>query len=209
MRLVQYWHSATPPEEVAALIESWRRDPQLEHALFDREAAADFILHRYGARHRAAFDRCAVPAMQADFFRYCHLHAVGGAYVDADTENGGGLPALVGNASVGMLMRRHGNVANDFLFVREPGHPLFAEVIARAVENIEAARSNNVWEVTGPGIMTGLYNRSEAADLFAPFTFVPVEEVRRVVMFRWDLAYKSGQEDWRVALGGGASIYRD
>ncbi len=209
MKLVQFWDTPHPPAEVSALIESWRRDTDFEHRLFDAPAAATFILEHYGERHLAAFRRCAIPAMQADFFRYCHLHMCGGVYIDADTDNGGGLAAMIADAPTGVLMRRRGNIANDFMFVREPGNPLFADVIARVVANVEAARSNNVWEVTGPGIMTALHNGGEAVDLFAPFTIMPVEEVRRTVLFKWELAYKSGDNDWRAALGTDASIYRD
>lgn len=209
LRLVQYWDTGAPPAEVAALVAGWAADPALAHRLFDRAAAMDLIAAHFPDRVQRAFAKCRYPAMQADFFRYCALLAEGGAYVDADTENGGGLAGLVEGSGRGCLMTRHGKIANDFLFAAAPGEPLFERVLARAVDNIEREVSNNVWLVTGPGIMTGFWQRPETRPLFDGFRILPVEVVRRIVRFRWDLEYKKGQEDWRDALDGpGKSIFQ-
>lgn len=65
--LVQYWHSPKIPSDVAELMQSFHdHNLDMEHLNF------------------SAFRSCAVPAMQADYFRYCAALALGGICVDAD-----------------------------------------------------------------------------------------------------------------------------
>ncbi len=113
--------------------------------------------------------------MQADFFKYCALYQEGGAYVDADTLNGGGLYALIAPHSRGVLMNRQKRIANDFLFIRLPRDRLYAVTIDQAILNIENEISQNVWAVTGPGIMTAFHNATEILELFEG---IHIEDVR-------------------------------
>lgn len=208
--LVQYWDTGHPPDEVARLMASWADDPAFAYVTFDRDAADAFIAAQFDGATLAAFRQCAVPAMQADLFRYCLLFAHGGIYVDADTENGGTLPDMIARLAGprGALMNRHGRVANDFIFVRAPGDPLLARTIAIAVQNIERRISGNVWEVTGPRIFTGLYADPANEALFHGLPILPVIEVRKHVLFRWNLDYKEGNADWRNATTV-EEIFRD
>ena len=136
--------------------------------------------------------------MQADFFRLCALFEYGGAYVDCDTENLGGLPVLCDSADRGVLFMRHGNVANDFMYFAQPRDRLAAYALEQAKRNIRSKASNSVWRVTGPGIMTHLRNEEPTkwAGLSRGIQLMDVTEVRTIVGFRWDLEYKSGGEHW-------------
>ncbi|MFN3972225.1 MAG: glycosyltransferase [Gemmobacter sp.] len=204
-RLVQFWDQPAPPPEVAALMAEWQAAFAGGYRRFDHASATDYLAGRFPARIRAAFACCAVPAMQADFFRYCVLYAEGGLYVDADTRPIGDLAALAGRAARAMLMDRRGRTANDVMFFRHPQDPLLSRVIDIATANIEAARSNNVWQVTGPGIMTALRADPAEAHLFVGIDILPVMEVGQAVRFVWTMDYKDGAEDWRRA----DSIFRD
>ena len=158
MFLTQYWNEPTPPAEVAALIAGQAQaNPGLRHRLFDRGRAADFVRTRLGARAAAAFADCAVPAMQADYFRYCAVLADGGFWVDADTRGVAPLSPLLPDTAAGVVFER-GNqtVVNGCLGFREPGHPLMALVHEIATVGIERRISNSVWVTTGPGILTYL-----------------------------------------------------
>lgn len=129
-------------------------------------------------------------------------------HLDADTERGPeNLADYLGTVPVGLLMQRSTKIANDVLFLRKPGHPLYREAIDQACRNIESGASNNVWEVTGPGIMTRLHKAFAAAALFDGLTVLPVREVKRWVRFRWQLDYKAGGDDWRQTGHGARSIY--
>lgn len=208
-RLNQFWDKPEPPDEVARLMNAWADRFGLGYRRYDADTARVLIARHYPARIQAAYARCGVPAMQADFFRYCLLHAEGGFYVDADTEPLGDLSELARTASRAMLMDRRGRIANDVMFFRLPGDPLLARVIDRAVANIERGTSNNVWEVTGPGIMTGLFSNPATAPLFDGIDLRPVTEVGRAIRFVWTMDYKAGEEDWRRQKGDARSIYRD
>ena len=213
--LFQFWHDETPPEEVAVLLEAWERDPGFRHRRFDTETADAYIARHLGERARAAFRRCAVPAMQADLFRYCALFIEGGVYLDADSENRGGLAKVIAEVAKGLLAsRRNGpqvKIINGFLFVRSPGDPLFERTIGIAIENIERRVSNNVWEVTGPGIMTGLYRDAATRSLFDGFDIRPNNRLGEAYAFL-TLPYKGTLDDWRVSVyfpDGGFTIFRD
>jgi mannosyltransferase OCH1-like enzyme len=206
--LVQFWHAADPPAEVAELLATWEADPAFAYRRYDLPAATELIAEHFDERLRSAFAACAVPAMQADVFRYAALFVHGGLYLDADTSNGGGLSALLENASRGLLMDRRGKIANDVLYFRRSKDPLLKYVLGCAVDNIERRISNNVWEVTGPGIMTKLHRSSspEAAALFDGFRIESHLVIREAVIPKWSMQYKETADDWRR---GDVSIFRD
>ena len=199
-KLFQFWNTERAPDEVEVLMQTWADDPHFDYARYTTGTAEAFIETHFDARTLAAYRKCGVPAMQADFFRYCALYVFGGVYVDADTKNSGRLPELLEGRERGLLMTRETRVANDFLYVRASGEELYRSAIALAVENIEGEITNNVWMVTGPGIMTRFYHEEESKHLLAPFDMEPARVVREYVLFQHDLAYKKGEDDWRKKL---------
>ena len=159
MHLFQYWDSAEPPQEIASLVDSYRSlNPTMQHALFSRSSAAAFIDRHFGARHKAAFTRCAIPAMQADYFRYCAVLNKGGFYSVADTRCIGPLEALLPDGAEAILFQRSPEpiVVNDIFGFRHPGNRLLATTLEIATSNIEGQLANNVWITTGPGIFSVL-----------------------------------------------------
>ena len=205
INLFQFWNTPTAPKEVEDLLASWEADPAFNYRRFNTETAEQFIEKHFDDRTLKAFRKCKVPAMQADFFRYCALFVHGGVYVDADTKNSGRLPELLHGRKHGLLMTRETRVANDFLYVCDPHTDLYRMVIERAIENVEGEISNNVWMVTGPGIMTGFFHEPDEQYLLQPYDKEPARIVREYVLFQHDLKYKKSDDDWRSALGKGAT----
>ncbi len=195
--LFQFWNTPTPPDEVAALMASWEADTAFTYRRYDADSAEAYIAEHFTDREVNAYRQCAVPAMQADYFRYCALCAEGGVYLDADTSRGDDLAAFIAPADRGALMTRQVRIANDFLFVRNPEDPLLRYCVEQATANIEQRVSNNVWKVTGPWIMTRIYNSDNPDSLFEGYTIHHVRDVRGVVKFRNDLDYKHGEDHWR------------
>jgi len=175
--LIQYWHTETPPGEVAELLDSIERcNPDMRHLLFDEAEAERFIASHYTDREVAAFRACAVPAMQADYFRYCAVLALGGFYVDADFRGVASLHSLFG-AVGGTLFGRnevpHGwspdifgagervgpyrLLANSIFFFAAPEHPLLRLALEVATASIESRIAEDVAVTTGPGIFTSVY----------------------------------------------------
>lgn len=176
--IVQYWDSEDVPPEVAALLAGFAEmNPDLPHFVFSHRRAGELIAERFGRRHAEAFAACAVPAMQADYFRYCAVHALGGVYVDADFRCLAPLAGLLEGSRTGTLFGRpelpprwrtpafewrervgpYRVVMNSFFAFPTPGHPLLELAIEIATANIEARIAEDVALVTGPAIFTSLY----------------------------------------------------
>ncbi|WP_187394085.1 glycosyltransferase family 32 protein [Oceaniovalibus sp. ACAM 378] len=208
--LFQFWNTKEIPYEIEQLMRTWEVVPSFSHRIYDTKMAESYIAAHIGSRAHTAFLKCDVPAMQADFFRYCALYHEGGVYIDADTESSGDLASLIADEERGVLMKRQTRVANDFLFFRHLKDPLLNRVIEQAILNIEGRISNNVWLVTGPGIMTNMYQDEAQRPIFDGITFRDVGIVRKIVRFRNDLEYKNSDSDWRQSLdAGSSSIFRD
>jgi hypothetical protein len=181
--LVQYWDAAPPPDDVAAMLDVFRRlNPDLRHLVFDRAGAERFVAAHYGERERAAFGACAVPAMQADYFRCCAVLALGGVYADADLTcerslaplaTAGGPCELFGFPDIPPRLARPGApggvpfgdtervgdywfVNNDFFAFPGPGHPMLRLALDLMTANIEARATENMLAATS-SVFTILY----------------------------------------------------
>lgn len=201
IKLFQFWDKAEPPKEVVSVMKTWRNHKGLRVHLFDEKKAVRFIRNRMDKKYLRAFKLCAIPAMKADFFRYCALLNHGGIYVDADIslrkDKWPELKKLLSASEDGVIMRRERAIANDFIYIKKAGHPIIQKTLDQAVKNIQKRKSNNVWEVTGPGIMTGFYKKN--AELFDPFSIESFKLLREIVEFQWKMNYKEGEGHWTNA----------
>ncbi|MGC1852020.1 MAG: glycosyltransferase [Solirubrobacterales bacterium] len=157
--IIQYWHSEEIPDEITELTATFRNlNPDLRHVVFDETGAREFITKHFTAREVAAFDACAVPAMQADYFRYCAVFVLGDIYADVDFRCLRPLSALIEKVSDGLLFRTEpeGSLINGFFLFEASEHPLLRLVLDVATTNIERRIEHRVNVVTGPWIFNGL-----------------------------------------------------
>ena len=167
MRLFQYWDAAEPSDEVLAWTQTFRAlNPDMKHRLFSRDEAAWFIGKHLGHREQRAFEACAVPSMQSDFFRLCALLHHGGVYADADIVCCKPLSGLVGGVAHGLVGCWEHEIVHDFLFVRAAGDPFLAACLRLCILNIEARDIPNVYTAAGPAVLTAIQAlvRPELAD---------------------------------------------
>lgn len=151
MKLIQYWDTGAPPPDIAGMIAGLVRDnPGLDHRLYDRDSAAHFIRKRLGERHWRAFQACAVPAMQADYFRLCALWAKAGVYVDADSRSLRPLAPLFEEVPEALMVTDKGFFMTGTMLFRRPHNAFLAAILELATDNIESRRFNNVLVATGP-----------------------------------------------------------
>ena len=179
--LIHYWHDADRPERIAETLAGFKRhNPDLEQLEFDEDSAERFIAAHYGAREVSAFRACAVPAMQADYFRYCAIHTLGGVYADANFRCAGSVRPQIEGSRTGTLFGRQDPVpdwlaaefrwpypvghfravVNSMFGFRASGHPLLELAIRVATANTERRVADGpvgVWLTTGPGIFTSAY----------------------------------------------------
>lgn len=189
--LIQYWHEERLPGHAAETLGSFRKhNPRMEQLVFDESSAEELIEARYGPREAAAFRACAVPAMQADYFRYCAVHALGGLYADATFHCRSGLEWLLDGPGEGVLFGRqdpvpswltavynwrypvgpYRAVTNSMFGFRAHGHPLLELAIEASTANIENRVANGpvgVWVTAGPGVFTSLYLLHELGSIDA------------------------------------------
>lgn len=152
----QYWDTGDPPDYVGERLDSFRDlNPDCEHRVFSEEQANRFLRARFGSREAATFGACVLPAMQADYFRYCVVHADGGVYADADLHCLARLRSLTDRLDGGQIFLSPTprtlrgldttRVWSDFFAFKEPGHPLLALTIEIATANIERRTCEQVW----------------------------------------------------------------
>jgi hypothetical protein len=176
--IVQYWHSEEIPGYIAELLASFgAANPEMRHLVFSMRKAERTIGEHFGGREVEAFRACAVPAMQADYFRYCAVHALGGVYADADFRCLTSLRNLLDGPQSGTLFGRpelpprwrnpqfewreragpYRVVMNSFFAFPSPGHPLLELAVEIATAGVEGRVAEDVALVTGPAIFTSLY----------------------------------------------------
>ncbi len=164
MRLYQYWDTGAPPDAIAEGVDSFRdRNRGMKHRLYDRDAAAWFIGKRLGQRERQAFEACAVPAMQADYFRLCALWATGGVYADCDQTCGEPIQSLLARFQSPLVPTRKGLVTQHFMIFPRPGDSFLRTFLDLTILNIEARDIPNVHTATGPGAMRALWTQLDPA----------------------------------------------
>lgn len=157
MKLFQYWDTGEPPEDVAELIEGFRADnPDLVHQLYDRAAASWFIGKHLSPREKRAFEACAVPAMQSDYFRLCALVVKGGLYIDADLRSLRPLAPLIRATPRGFMTVSDGHLINGFLLAQRSGDAFLAACLSLCTLNIEFGDIPKVYTATGPGVLNAI-----------------------------------------------------
>ena len=168
MKLFQYWDTGEPPEEVAGWIEGFRAmNPDMTHRLYDQDSASWFIGKHLGQREQRAFDACAVPAMQADYFRLCALGAKGGVWFDADCIAARPLATLIERIPSLLLVVLEGGIINSALVARAPRNPFLCACLAAATNIIEtrqfdqALKMNAILSVAGPGLLTAVWTLAD------------------------------------------------
>jgi len=156
--IIQYWDTDDVPDYIARLTETFADlNPRRRHLLFNEQRAEQLIRETFSARELAAFRSCEPAAMQADYFRYCAILALGGIYADADFRCVGDLGDLISGGMGGRLFRGpKGNVLNGAFAFGAAGHPFLRLTLEIATANIEGRISDQVYFVTGPPIFTTL-----------------------------------------------------
>ena len=182
MLLVQFWDKEEIPGSIADGFASFEtHNPGLDHRIFSQATAAEFIELNFTPREVAAFRACAVPSMQADYFRYCAILTLGGMYSDADFHCVGSLRTLEDEPVSGTLfVRSNGNVPCNFFAFRSAGHPFLKLALQIATARIERRDAmDDAWLATGPAITTYMYHLFGAGSIDAFLREFPGDEYTR------------------------------
>jgi len=207
--LIQFWDKDIP-DAVEPLVESVESmNPDMNYLFFDDESAAGFISNELGSDVLALYHQCAIPAMRADVFRYCFLLKFGGFYIDADYRCVQSVAPLVSSDHRGCLYQRAKGLANGLMYFRDSGDALIERILERALENIRTRSTNNVWSVTGPGVLQKLYANEKSKPLFDDFYLLEEDEFKTYFESVANLDYKLDDSHWFVARHKDICIFKD
>ena len=115
----------------------------------DRER---FVRENYPGRIFDAYSRIQIGAAQADFWRVLVLQKYGGVYMDIDAHLVWPLEKILKPDQEELFLQiKTGEISNYFI-ASKPNNPNLAAIIDQIVENIENESSENVYDLTGPGV---------------------------------------------------------
>ena len=207
LRIIQFWHETDPPADVAAAMASWpARNPGMDHVVFNKDSARDFIGGHYGAQLLEAYDNARHPAMQSDLFRLAYLALRGGVYVDADehciADMRGAFAALPQMQLVAWLSHETFPYLYNGFLAAVPGSIIVRNALAESVHLLTTHRvagtRTDMWAVTGPGLITRAVGKrlTEARDVL----LLTDGEYRSFAETLEDLDYKRRPEgNWRMS----------
>ncbi len=201
-RITQFWDTE-PPEDVAALMQSWRRlNPDHEYQLFSEATAKAYLARHFSPPVLLAFSRVREPAQQADIFRLALLTVEGGIYADADDRCLAPIGTIVpAEAALVMYQEDHGTIGNNFIAV-VPRHPVVTLALRLAVNAINRGDTDVVWLSTGPALLTRAFAQALAAGAVAAPTLgsevllLRRRELFRAVAIHCAAGYKQTKQHW-------------
>lgn len=211
--IVQFWDSSRVPDDVAATMASWRRfHPAAAHSLFDEARAIAYLADHFGAEAAQLFGQCHHVAMKADYFRVAFLLRSGGNYIDADELCLRPMDAILGAAGTADIVASLSGDVPGYLHNWYLGARAGSPVMRLAVDDASAAiaraaregRKPDIWQVTGPGLITRAVGRYLTDEATPPppgaAILMPLQQYRNFARTRSDLAYKrDGAANWNLA----------
>ena len=210
-RITQFWDSAEPPSDVAALMASWpQRNPLYEYRRFDNVSARRWLAASAPEGVLEAYDRSDHPAQKADLLRLAVLAVDGGIWADADDLCLAEVsPLLAGPAEFVTYQEIYGTLGNNVL-AAVPGHPVIVHALELATAALLAGDTDIAWLSTGPGLLSRAFvDVMGRAELASEAFLVPCRVVERGELAVWVAChraaeYKRTNLHWlRRSLAGG------
>jgi mannosyltransferase OCH1-like enzyme len=126
--------------------------PGFEHRFMVTDEREAFVRKNYPGRIFEAYSRIQIGAAQADFWRVLVLQKYGGVYMDIDAHLVWPLEKILKPDQEELFLQiKTGEISNYFI-ASKPNSSNLAAIIDQIVENIENESSENVYDLTGPGV---------------------------------------------------------
>ena len=111
------------------------------YEFYDDDRIIEFLHREYGGDVVRAYDRLAIGANKADFFRYSVLYKYGGVYLDIDSQITARMDSFVEPEDRAIIALE----GNKTFFVQwalfyEAGHPFLAKTLDLIIDNIATNR---------------------------------------------------------------------
>jgi tetratricopeptide (TPR) repeat protein len=211
-RITQFWDSAEPPRDVAALMASWPRcNPLYEYRRFDNISARRWLAGSAPEGVLEAYDRSDHPAQKADLLRLAVLAVDGGIWADADDLCVAEVsPLLAGPAEFVTYQEIYGTLGNNVI-AAVPEQPVIVRALELATAALLAGDTDIAWLSTGPGLLSRAFVDVMGREELVPEAFLTacrvVErgELAGFVACHRAAGYKRTNLHWlRRSLAGGS-----
>lgn len=132
------------------------RNKSYRYEFYDDAAVSAFIKGAYPPSIFKMYERLAIGAAKADFFRYAVLNKKGGVYLDIDSLIPHKLDEWLLPSDTALISKEsHGTFFIQYALFFEAEHPFLTQALNEVVENIAQNRyPNDVHAMTGPTAFT-------------------------------------------------------
>lgn len=125
--------------------------PSYEYRFMITESRSEFVAMFYPEEF-PYYNRLQIGAAQADFWRLLILNKFGGVYLDIDAHLVWPLSDVIGREKEELyVITRRKELSNYFIASRANNNNL-KKMIGKIVDNIKLGSSDNVFDLTGPGV---------------------------------------------------------
>ena len=159
-RIYQTWKYHELPDGISLTIQDMKKlNPSYEFYMYDDADIDNFVNKYYPGEIANAYNMLNIGTAKADLWRYLILYKYGGIYLDIDSMITKSLDDLIMLDDDAIITREsHKNIFNQWILIFSEKHPILKATIDKCVYNIINKTSNNIWEVTGPGVFTSILN---------------------------------------------------
>lgn len=128
------------------------RNPGYAYEFYDDRRVLSFFRESYGKDVTQLYERLAIGAAKADFFRYAVLYKYGGVYLDIDGYCVKKLDDMIRADDEAIISKeRHPGIYVQWALVYDKGHPILERVLELVMDNIAHDRyPYDVHQMTGP-----------------------------------------------------------
>ena len=173
--------------------------PSFEYRFMITQARAEFIQQNYPQHISEAYGRLQIGASQADFWRLLVLNKLGGVYMDIDAHLVWPLGWTLKKHEALYLRIKSGEISNYFI-ASAAGNTQIEKMIGLIECNIEEAKIENVYDLTGPGIFNQILKNERFPETYYKETVNQGNFTNEYFQYIDKPAGKWNKEQQKVAL---------
>jgi mannosyltransferase OCH1-like enzyme len=158
-----------------------RVNKDYRYEFYDDHRIERFLKDKFTPEVWEAYNKIAIGAAKADFFRYAILYKHGGVYVDIDGAIVRPLSEIILPEDVAVISREvHPNLFVQWALIYDKEHPFMKRTLDKCIENINANRApHNVLYMTGPNVYSEVINEAISKSEDIPFRILGTDYDRK------------------------------
>lgn len=144
--------------------------PSFEHRFMVTAERETFIASNYPGQIHDVYSRIQIGAAQADFWRVLVLQKYGGIYMDIDAHLVWPLGCMLKPDTEELFLKiKTGEISNYFI-ASKPNNSHLQAVIEQICRNVQTRASENVYDLTGPGVFNQVLGDKNVATRYYLYT---------------------------------------